>query len=192
MRRGGVVKGLAAYIEQWLLIQDKQGSGDMAIVKKIVSGGQAGADRAALDWAISYDFEHGGWCPLGRLAEDGVIDPRYQLDEMAHGNYRQRTRQNVLDSDGTLILNLGELDGGSLTTLRFAEQHRKPCRVVQLDGDNSNDEVASVFVWINEFQIEVLNIAGPRETKRNGIYELSLGFLEKLLRYEPDSCERAP
>lgn len=160
----------------------------MTSIKKIVSGGQAGADRAALDWAINHNFDLGGWCPPGRLAEDGVMDARYQLVEMAYGNYRQRTRQNVMDSDGTLILNLGKLDGGSLATLRFAEQFRKPCRVVQLDDAVIYDEIANIFVWFNEFQIEVLNIAGPRESKRNGIYEASIGFLEKLLKYQTNSC----
>lgn len=80
---------------------------------KIVSGGQSGADRAALDWAIQNDLPHGGWCPKGRIAEDGRIDSRYTLRETDSEGYRQRTRQNVVDSDGTLILNTGELSDGS-------------------------------------------------------------------------------
>jgi hypothetical protein len=84
----------------------------MSGLQRIVSGGQAGVDRAALDWAIARGIPHGGWCPAGRIAEDGMIPERYQLRETASPGYRERTRRNVEDSDGTLILNLGELDAG--------------------------------------------------------------------------------
>ncbi|MCX7173435.1 MAG: putative molybdenum carrier protein [Proteobacteria bacterium] len=86
------------------------------IVTKIVSGGQTGVDRAALDWAVQQGIPHGGWCPKGRIAEDGAIDSRYELQETNSAKYPQRTKQNIIDSDGTLILNSGELDGGSLET----------------------------------------------------------------------------
>ena len=103
-------------------------------VTRIVSGGQTGADRAALDWAIGHGLPHGGWCPKGRLAEDGTIDGRYALQEARTTDYLDRTRQNVIDSDATLILNLGELNGGSQATQRFVEDLQKPCLVVQLDA----------------------------------------------------------
>jgi hypothetical protein len=81
---------------------------------RIVSGGQTGADRAALDWAINAGLEHGGWCPKGRKAEDGVIRPQYVLKESSSANYVQRTEWNVRDSDGTVIFSLAEhLSGGS-------------------------------------------------------------------------------
>ena len=80
-------------------------------VTKFVSGGQTGADRAALDWAIEHKFEHGGWCPLGRLAEDGPIDPKYELTETPTAEYAQRTEWNVRDSDGTVIFSIGSEAG---------------------------------------------------------------------------------
>jgi len=92
----------------------------------IISGGQTGTDRAALDFAIAHGIPHGGWCPLGRRAEDGVLDPRYRLRETESKSYRQRTRRNVADSDATLILNLGELADGSLATRQLAERASKP------------------------------------------------------------------
>lgn len=150
------------------------------IVTMIVSGGQTGVDRAALDWAIQHELPHGGWCPNGRMAEDGVLDSRYALQESESKGYRQRTRQNVVDSDGTLILNTGELSDGSLTTLRFAERFGKPCLAVQLDTDAPPDAVRRVLEWLHIQRIKVLNIAGPRESKRPGIYQSTLAFLTRL------------
>lgn len=144
---------------------------------KIVSGGQSGVDRAALDWAIQNDLPHGGWCPKGRTAEDGRINTRYALRETDSGGYRQRTRQNVIDSDGTLILNIGELSDGSLVTLCFAERFGKPHRVIRLDSENELESVRRVIEWIGAYRIGVLNIAGPRESKRPGVYRMALAFL---------------
>lgn len=147
---------------------------------KIVSGGQTGADRAALDWAIHHDLFYGGWCPKGRLAEDGIIDSRYCLTEL-EGGYRQRTKQNVIDSMGTLILNLGELDGGSLATLQFAEQHSKPCLTLQLDQAVTQSDIDRVHAWLQLNRVWILNIAGPRESKRPCIYAKTYQFLDQLL-----------
>ena len=101
---------------------------------KIISGGQTGADRAALDWAIEHGLTHGGWCPAGRKAEDGPLDAKYQLAETESAKYRVRTTRNVRDSDATLIVNVGDLDGGTLETLRIAERLGKPVRTIQVDS----------------------------------------------------------
>ncbi len=155
------------------------------LVDRIVSGGQTGADRAALDWAIACGIPHGGWCPPGREAEDGAIDPRYQLTETLTGGYRYRTRLNVEDSDGTLILNLGELEGGTLETKRFAERLKKPCHVVQLGGAVPQGLTFAALEWLRANRIGTLNVAGPRESKRPGMYAAAMAFLEALAR----SCE---
>ena len=151
----------------------------MRNLKRIVSGGQTGADRAALDFAIDHGIEHGGWCPQGRLAEDGVIPEAYRLREMPGEDYRQRTRQNVVDSDGTLILNLGKLEGGTLETSYFAENLVKPNLVLQLDQEVGTLETAAVTEWLGELNIRILNVAGPRESKRPGIYQLTYQLLER-------------
>ena len=149
---------------------------------KIVSGGQTGTDRAALDCAIQFGLEHGGWCPAGRIAEDGVIPQHYQLNELAEAGYKQRTRQNIIDSDGTLILNLGDLDGGTLATSKLAKHLQKPYLLVQLDSEVLEDDVASVISWLAQSQIKVLNVAGARESKRQGSYQLAREFLQQLFK----------
>ena len=143
------------------------------LCERIVSGGQTGADRGALDFAIKHGYIHGGWAPHGRLAEDGVIPAKYQLTEMAEGGYRQRTRRNVVDSDATLIVNLGELDGGTLGTQVFAEKSSKPCLVVQADPGISEEMGDSVLAWWRQHDVKILNVAGRRESKRPGICRLT-------------------
>ena len=109
-----------------------------------------------------------------------VIGQRYQLTEMPDGKYRKRTRQNVIDSDATLILNLGELDGGTLQTQQFAIQYGKPCLVVQLDNEVNELQVELVRDWLYRNMPHVLNVAGPRENKRPGVYRATLELLSAL------------
>ena len=151
---------------------------------KIVSGGQTGADRAALDVAMRVGIEHGGWCPQGRWAEDGVIPERYSLQELHGAGYRQRTERNVMDSDATLILNLGKLAGGSMETLGFAEKLKKPVLVVQMDDGISKDLISMVRRWLDDTSPKILNVAGPRESKRPGTYRKTQRFLESLLKVD--------
>ena len=152
----------------------------MTVALTIISGGQTGADRAALDFAIAHGIPHGGWCPKGRRAEDGSLDARYQMRETGSKSYRQRTRRNVADSDATLILNLGELADGSLATRQLAKRASKPVCVVALDADDLAADVTRVCQWLAANAIAVLNVAGPRESKRPGIYRNALAFLELL------------
>jgi hypothetical protein len=147
-------------------------------LKKIVSGGQTGVDRGALDAAITVDIPHGGWCPQGRLAEDGRIADEYLLQETDSPEYTIRTERNVLDSDATLILCRGPLSGGTLLTFRFAEEHGRPCLAVDLDSPIAP---AEVLRWLEEHQVEVLNVAGPRESQSPGIGELARDFVKELL-----------
>lgn len=150
-------------------------------IKKIISGGQTGVDRAALDVALELNIPCGGWCPRGRLAEDGRIDARYPLAETSRPEYAQRTRWNVRDSDGTLILTRGEPTGGTGLTRDYAGKIAKPCLVVDLANDDgvSYDEFAD---WIEWRSIEILNVAGPRESTCTGIAETTGGLLSEWLR----------
>lgn len=152
--------------------------------RSVISGGQTGVDRAALDWAMGAGIAHGGACPVGRLADDGVIPARYQLVELPGAGYRQRTRHNVRDSEATLILNTGPLDGGSLQTLRFAQQAKRACLVVQLDEAGA---AAAAANWLLTLRPDRLNVAGPREAKRPGIGMLALATLQEVLRAAKDS-----
>ena len=123
----------------------------------------------------------GGWCPKGRRAEDGRIPDRYPLLETPERNYQARTRRNIEDSDGTLILNLGQLDGGTALTADLARQIGKPCLVVTLEA---GIEPAVFQDWLDANRIAVLNVAGPRESKRPGVYAAAARCLETLLRQE--------
>jgi hypothetical protein len=147
-------------------------------VRRVVSGGQTGVDRAALDAAIALGIEHGGWCPRGRLAEDGRIDDCYRLEETASSEYWIRTEQNVIDSEGTLILYRQALSGGTELTYRMAVKHSRPRLLVDLEQDA---DVAAVRQWIREHDIAVLNVAGPRESSAPGIARQSREFLERVL-----------
>jgi hypothetical protein len=149
------------------------------MVLKIVSGGQTGVDRGALDAAIELGLPHGGWCPRGRRAEDGTIPLRYRLHQTDSPAYRVRTEQNVLDSDGTLILHLGRLAGGTELTRRLAHQHGKPCLVVNLRDPLGGDEIRQ---WLASHRIETLNVAGPRESQSPGIQAQTHQFLVTLFK----------
>lgn len=130
-------------------------------IMRIVSGGQTGVDRGALDAAIALGLAHGGWCPRGRRAEDGVIPPQYRLQECDSPAYHIRTERNVQDSDGTLILFRGHLSRGTSLTQEFAQKHRKPCLLINLGREPS---VAAARDWLTKHRIAVLNVAGPRES----------------------------
>ncbi len=143
----------------------------MKQLKKIISGGQTGADRAALDTAIKFNIEYGGWVPKGRKAEDGSISLKYNLQEMNSTDYRERTKQNIIDSHGTVIISRGELTGGSLLTKTFAKVIGRPnCHI---DVFNSEEFEAAVILkqFILENGIQVLNVAGPRMSHDPAIYE---------------------
>ena len=146
--------------------------------EKIVSGGQSGVDRAALDVAAELSLLRGGWCPRGRYAEDGPISDFYPLTETPSPATAQRTEWNVRDADGTLVLTEGEPSGGTAVTIRFARRHGKPCLVVDLE---EGPEPGAVGRWIAEHRIAVLNVAGPRESKRPGIYRRAGAFLRDAL-----------
>src|SRR5262249_46904730 len=140
------------------------------MLSKIVSGGQTGADRAALDWAIKRGIPHGGWCPKDRKAEDGTIDRRYNLVETPSEDYSQRTEWNVRDSDGTAVFSIRrELRGGSLLTVEIAERRNKP--VIHLSLDEQTNHAQELRSFIEEFGISVLNVAGPRASAEPGVYQ---------------------
>ncbi len=144
-----------------------------------------GVDRSALDIAIELGFEYGGWCPRGRKAEDGVIDPiKYaNLQETSTDIYSQRTEYNVRDSDGTLIIIAGEentMDSGTKLTVNMAEKYHKPLLIVQLNDENPSLNETKVTQWLSTNEIRVLNIAGPREESVAGIYLQARSFLRNL------------
>lgn len=156
------------------------------MLQKIVTGGQTGVDRCALDVAIELNLDYGGWCPLGRKAEDGMIDPiKYSnLKETSTDDYSQRTELNVRDSDGTLIMTIGDretMDRGSKFTIDMTEKYVKPLCLINLNENNDANETR-ILEWISTNKISILNIAGPREENIPGIYIRSKHFLRNFLK----------
>lgn len=148
----------------------------------VISGGQTGVDRAALDAAREKGFPHGGWCPKGRLAEDGRIPDAYQLWETDSSEYATRTEWNVRDSQGTLVLTRGELTGGTKLTVILALRYGKPILVVDLDTLRDTESLAErILSWLRLHEIRVLNVAGPRESSCPGIYQQARQLLQVLL-----------
>ncbi len=151
------------------------------MLTKIVSGGQTGADRAALDVAIKLDIPHGGWLPLGRLAEDGSLSNDYDLQEMESDSYPLRTEQNVKDSDGTLIISHGKLTGGSELTEKYAIKHCKPYLHVDMSERSRSYAVRLVRSWLFDNGVRILNVAGPRASHDEKIYDVTVSLLESAL-----------
>lgn len=137
---------------------------------KIISGGQTGADRAALDAARERGIPHGGWLPKGRITEDGPLGQEYCLQELDSYRYRDRTRKNVEESDGTLIVSYGPLSSGSALTEALAIRYDRPCLHLNMDYFSLEDAVQVVEQWLRRNTIQVLNVAGPRASSDERIY----------------------
>src|ERR1700720_2115642 len=162
----------------------------LTMLRKIISGGQTGADRAGLDFAIETGLEHGGYVPKGRKAEDGRIADRYILIELRTSSYPPRTRKNIEESDGTVILSLERrLSGGTKLTRELADKLGKPVLHIydsrkerRATPDSVRAEIQALTDFLRCNKIEVLNVAGPRESKEPGVYEWTLTLLRLLDR----------
>ncbi len=137
--------------------------------RKIISGGQTGADRGGLDAAERLGIPRGGWCPRGRRAENGIIPRKYPLRETKATAYRVRTELNVLWADATLVFTYGPPAGGSRLTLELARRHRKPALHVDLAGTCAAEAARRIRRWIGKLGVSILNVAGPREGSAAGI-----------------------
>ena len=161
---------------------------------KIISGGQTGADRAALDVAIELGIEYGGSIPKGRLAEDGPIDSRKypHLTELEQEGYLARTRKNVQDADATLAFSDGALTGGTGKTIEFAREFNKQYAHIDLKKTSVEDAVGEIMEWLGECKPHILNIAGPRESSVPGIYSKVYEVLLRVLRKVRDEQVLGP
>ena len=153
----------------------------MKKIRKIISGGQTGADRAAFDFGVENGIEIGGFVPKGRRAEDGRISETYpNLVETTKRDYAQRTELNVQNSDATLIVSHGKLTRGSLLTKKFAEKHQKPFWHIDFLESNIEESAKKVQKWLAPIKCKRLNIAGSRASTDPQIYEKTKEFLEEL------------
>ena len=147
---------------------------------KIISGGQTGVDRGALDAALAAGVDSGGWCPAGRLAEDGRIPDRYPLVEL-DGGYAERTTRNVADSDATLIVAFGPVQGGTRTTIDCCIEQQKPHEVIDASRIPADEAASIAQAFIAANATRVLNVAGPRASEVPAAYDYAFAFICRLL-----------
>jgi len=152
------------------------------LLEKIISGGQTGVDRAALDAAIANHFTCGGFCPQGRVAEDGIIAAKYPLEELSSKSYAKRTLENVLSADATLIIYCNTLKGGSALTSSLCQQHEKLVLLFDAMEGDTTKLANKAFQFIQQNSVSVLNIAGPRKSQWPGGYQFTYQCMEELIR----------
>jgi hypothetical protein len=151
------------------------------MLRRIISGGQTGVDRGALDAALKHGIDGGGWCPAGRLDEFGRIPDRYPLNELEHGGFTERTLQNVKDSDGTVIICFKDLHGGTALTIRFCIDQQRPHKLInaaEIAPERAAELIAS---FVRDEKVTTLNVAGPRQSEWPGGYDYALRALDIFL-----------
>lgn len=149
---------------------------------KIISGGQTGADRAALDVAIELGLDYGGAIPKGRIAEDGRLDTKYKkMTELNTPDYDVRTEKNVIDADATIIFTCGTIGGGSALTIELAKRYNKPFLHIDLTAQQEKESIKLAKEWLNKASPSILNVAGSRESTSKGIYEMVHRILKNAL-----------
>ena len=153
-------------------------------LRKIVSGGQTGVDRGALDAALECGFPCGGWCPPGRRAQDGPIPPTYPVVALGHGGYAQRTVQNVIDSDRTVVIYFGELQGGTALTVRHCVDRGKPCKLIDAREIGTRRAAELVAAFVAAHRIGCLNVAGPRRSEAPEAEAYARAVIHALLTQE--------
>jgi hypothetical protein len=149
---------------------------------KIISGGQTGVDRAALDIALMHGIECGGWCPAGCLDEFGRIPDQYPVQELAVGGFTERTLQNVKDSDGTVIIHRGNLAGGTDQTVRFCVELQWPHQLIDASKVSAEDAARLIASFVRKHKIDVLNVAGPRQSEWAEGYAYAFRALDRFLK----------
>lgn len=155
---------------------------------KIISGGQTGVDRAALDVALEHGIECGGWCPAGRLDELGKIPDRYPIQELPGGGFIERTFQNVKDSDGTVVIYTAELRGGTEQTVRFCVEVRRPYQLIDASRVATSEAAQLIADFVRTNRIDILNVAGPRHSEWRDGYDYAFRVLDIFLT----SCSHRP
>jgi hypothetical protein len=148
---------------------------------KIISGGQTGVDRAGLDAALKHRIDCGGWCPAGRLDEFGRIPDRYPVNELEGGGFTERTLQNVKDSDGTVIIYSGELSGGTEQTVRFCLEQQRPHQLLDASKIPAEEAARLMAGFLRNHKVDILNVAGPRESEWPDGYDYAYRALEAFL-----------
>ena len=151
-------------------------------LSKIMSGGQTGVDRGALDAALNQGFPCGGWCPAGRMAEDGPIDLKYPLEELSGAGYKARTIQNIIDADATVVIYFGQLEGGTQLTVLQCMRRHKPYKLVDAEVVAAPSAARLVIEFIAAHNVGTLNVAGPRQSKSPMAQAYAFDVVTELLK----------
>lgn len=154
----------------------------MTTLAKIITGGQTGVDRGAMDAALAAGFPCGGHCPEGRLAEDGVIPEHYPVQELAGGGYAARSEANVSTADGVVVFAPGTPTGGTALTIEFARRHERPVRVIDASVTEIDEAVERVLAFVEEQGVRTLDVAGPRASGWPGGEAYARSVIEQVLR----------
>jgi hypothetical protein len=151
------------------------------MIERILSSGQTGVDQAALDVALELDIPHGGWIEKGRKTENGILPERYKLKEMATSDHYKPVEQNIIGSDGILIISHGKLKNGSALTLKLAKKHHRPWLHIDLNEINAFEAAKTVNSWIVQYKIKILNVAGPQVSEDPNIYKATKKILRAVI-----------
>jgi Circularly permutated YpsA SLOG family len=149
---------------------------------KIISGGQTGVDRAALDVTLRHGIECGGWCPAGRLDEFGKIPDHYPIQELQSGGFTERTLQNVKDSDGTVVISPIEFRGGTEQTVRFCVGVERPHQLIDASRVSAEDAAKLITDFVRRNKIGILNVAGPRQSEWPEGYDYAFRALSAFIK----------
>ena len=150
---------------------------------KIISGGQTGVDRAALDAALKHGIDCGGWVSAGRLDEFGKIPDHYPVRELDHGGFTERTLQNIKDSDATVIIYCDELRGGTEETVQFCIEQKRPHLLIDAARISPERAAELIAQFVRGREISTLNVAGPRQSEWTGGYDYAFRALDVFLRH---------
>jgi hypothetical protein len=148
------------------------------VIRKIISGGQIGADQAALDVAIKLGISNGGWIQKDRKTQSGILPVKYQLKELPTAGYKQRIEKNVIDSDGTVIISHGDPTGGAEYSRKMADKHHRQCLQMDLKENSTFIIASKINTWVSENNIEVLNVTGSRVSEDSTIYKDTMDIVE--------------
>ena len=154
------------------------------MLKKIISGGQTGVERAALDAAIKLDIPHDGWTYKGRKTEEGVLPEQYNVKEIENPSYFERLENNIVDSDGTVILTFGQVPIVNRAITDLANKHKKPYLHIDLIECTRNHAIASVRKWMIGYEIETVYFTGSKPHAAPNVYEEAMQAIEGIYQVQ--------